>query len=403
MNLTDISSRAWEHPADQGALVALRKLRGFDKVLKAMSGLINERAVRLELLGSAIRVDERQFAVLHRLLAEVGATLDAPELPELFVRASPLFNGVTIGMDKPVIVLDSALIDLLDEEELRFVIGHELGHAMSGHALYKTLLLRLLSVSGLFSAIPMGGLSIRMIIAALMEWSRKAELSADRAGLLATQDPATAFRAHMKLASGGHVDNLDQTSFFAQGAEYAGATDIRDSVLKLLLIERRSHPFPVSRAAELRSWVDSGAYTTVLTGAYPRREDDATAPVSEAAQAAAPQLHRSLQVQPGRARPDDARRRRLARLRQGLARRAAAPAFRGRLTRSARTGRDRLVDRQRAASGVDVEVLDHPAPVGDDARAGAVRPRLQDARERRRRPARSGRTRRSRPRPARDG
>ena len=156
VNLTDISSRAWEHPADQGALVALRKLKGFDKVLKAMSGLINERAVRLELLGSAIRVDERQFAVLHRLLAEVGATLDAPELPELYVRASPLFNGVTIGMDKPVIVLDSALIDLLDEEELRFVIGHELGHAMSGHALYKTLLLRLLSVSGLFSAHPDG-------------------------------------------------------------------------------------------------------------------------------------------------------------------------------------------------------------------------------------------------------
>ena len=93
VNLTDISSRAWEHPADQGALVALRKLKGFDKVLKAMSGLINERAVRLELLGSAIRVDERQFAVLHRLLAEVGATLDAPELPELYVRASPLFNG----------------------------------------------------------------------------------------------------------------------------------------------------------------------------------------------------------------------------------------------------------------------------------------------------------------------
>ena len=100
-------------------------------------------------------------------------------------------------------------------------------------------------------------------------------------------DPATAFRAHMKIASGGHVDDLDQTSFFAQGAEYAGATDIRDSVLKLLLIERRSHPFPVSRGAELRSWVDSGAYTAVLTGTYPRREDDATAPVSEAAQAAA--------------------------------------------------------------------------------------------------------------------
>ena len=170
-----------------------------------------------------------------------------------------------------------------------------------------------------------------MIIAALMEWSRKSELSADRAGLLATQDPATAFRAHMKIASGGHVDDLDQTSFFAQGAEYAGATDIRDSVLKLLLIERRSHPFPVSRASELRSWVDSGAYTTVLTGAYPRREDDATAPVSEAAQAAAKQLLRGVQDQPGRARQDDARRRRLAGLRQGLARRADASTHRRRV------------------------------------------------------------------------
>ena len=62
--LTDISSRAWEHPADKGALVALRKLKGFDTLLKAMSGLINERSVRLLLLGSAVRADERNFARL---------------------------------------------------------------------------------------------------------------------------------------------------------------------------------------------------------------------------------------------------------------------------------------------------------------------------------------------------
>jgi Zn-dependent protease with chaperone function len=287
VTLTDISSRAWEHPADQGALVALRKLKGFDKLIRMMSGLINERAVRLELLGSSVRVDERQFPALHRLLTEVGATLDTSELPELYVRATPTFNAVTVGMDKPVIVLDSGLVGLLDEEELRFVIGHELGHALSGHAVYQTLLLRMLSLTGLLAAIPLGGVGLRVIVAALMEWSRKSELSADRAGLLATQDPAVAFRTHMKLASGGHLDELDQTSFFAQGAEYAGSSDIRDSVLKLLLIERRTHPFAVSRAAELRSWVDSGAYTTILAGTYPRREDDADAQLSEAAQAAA--------------------------------------------------------------------------------------------------------------------
>ena len=69
--LTGISSRAWEHPADQGALVALRKLKGFDTVLKAVSGLVNERAVRLVFLGSAVRVDERQFPQLHYLLNDV--------------------------------------------------------------------------------------------------------------------------------------------------------------------------------------------------------------------------------------------------------------------------------------------------------------------------------------------
>jgi len=167
------------------------------------------------------------------------------------------------------------------------VLAHELGHAISGHAVYQTLLQRLLQLTGVLGSIPLGGLGIRLIIAALREWSRKSELSADRAGLLATQDPALAFRVHMKLASGGHLEDLDATSFFAQGREYDEAGDLRDSVLKMLLIENRSHPFAVVRAAELRRWVDAGEYTTILGGTYPRRSEDADAPVSEAAQAAA--------------------------------------------------------------------------------------------------------------------
>ena len=285
--LTDISSRAWEHPADRGALVALRKLKGFDTVLKAMSGLFNERAVRLVFLGSAIRVDERQFTRLHHLLGDVARTLDAPELPEMYVASNPFPSALTIGMNKPFIVLNSGLVDLLDADEMRFVIAHELGHAVSGHAVYQTLLQRLIAFSGVLSAIPIGSLGFRAIMAALHEWSRKAELSADRAGLLATQDPATAFRVHMKLASGGHLDQLDTTSFFAQGSEYLDAADLRDSVLKLLLVESRTHPFAVVRAAELRRWVDAGDYTTYLGGAYPRRGSDDDAKVSDAAKAAA--------------------------------------------------------------------------------------------------------------------
>ena len=285
--LRNISSRAWEHPADRGALVALRKLKGFDTVVKLMSGLINERAVRLLYLGSAIRVDERQFPVMARALNDACTTLDAESVPELYVQADPFFNAMCIGMDRPIIVVNSAIVDLMDEDELRWVIAHELGHAMSGHAVYRTILLRILTLSGILTAIPLGGIGLRMIVAALMEWVRKSELSADRAGLLATQDPGVAYRALMKMSSGGHLADLDQTSFFEQGSEYDAAVDIRDSVLKLLLIERRSHPMPVSRASELRRWVDSGAYTAIVAGTYPTRDEDANAKVSEPAQEAA--------------------------------------------------------------------------------------------------------------------
>ena len=62
--------------------------------------------------------------------------------------SNPVLDAMTIGMDKPIIVLNSGLVDLLDEDELRFVVAHELGHAMSGHAVYQTLLQRLMQLSG---------------------------------------------------------------------------------------------------------------------------------------------------------------------------------------------------------------------------------------------------------------
>jgi Zn-dependent protease with chaperone function len=287
VTLTDISSRAWEHPADRGALVALRQLKGFDFVLRKMSGLINERAFRLQFLGSAIRVDERQFPKVHRLFTEAATTLDVRELPELYITNFPLWNAVTIGMDKPFIVLNSSLVKGLDDEELRFVLGHELGHAQSGHALYQSLLFWLMRLTGALNWMPIGALGLRAIIAALHEWARKAELSGDRAGLLAVQDPAAALRVQMKLASGGQLEELDTTAFLAQGTEYESAGDLRDSVLKLLLLEAATHPLAVVRAHELRRWVDEGDYTTIVSGNYAKRQDDGDASMSQEAKNAA--------------------------------------------------------------------------------------------------------------------
>src|SRR5256714_10573585 len=116
--LTGISSRAWEHPADRGALTALRELKGFDDLLKAISGLWNERAWRLEYLGRAIRVDHRQHPRVHRLFAEAAATLDLAELPEPYIEFSPGPTPHCVGMFRPVIVVSSPALEPLDDHGL---------------------------------------------------------------------------------------------------------------------------------------------------------------------------------------------------------------------------------------------------------------------------------------------
>jgi Zn-dependent protease with chaperone function len=292
--LTGISSRAWEHPADRGALTALRELRGFDEVLKMLSGLWNERAWRLQYLGGAIRADHRQHPRVHRIFAEAGSTLDIAELPELYVEFSPFISASCIGMSKPFIVVSNRAVELFDEEELRYIVGHELGHLMSGHAVYRTMMMILTQMAANLAWLPVGSIALRAIIVALMEWWRKAELSADRAGLLAGQDPAAALRAHMKLAGGGDLREIDTAAFLEQAAEYDRGGDLRDSLIKLRMLLMRTHPLPVARSAELRRWTDSGAYQRILAGDYPRRDDDHTASVSADVKAAAEEYRQTF-------------------------------------------------------------------------------------------------------------
>ena len=287
VRLTGISSRAYEHPADRSALVALRKLSGFDTLLRKLFGLFNERAFRLTYLAGSVRVSERQFPHIYEMVRDGSYILDLPEVPECYVLQFPLVNAMALGRDKPFIVINSGMVELYDPEELRWVVGHELGHILSGHAVYRTMLLFLIRLAARIAWMPIGYIGLRGIIWGLEEWFRKSELSCDRAGLLAGQDVDAARRALMKLAGGAQLSELNPDAFREQAHEYDAVPDLRDSILKIMQLQGTTHPHAVIRFSELDHWATHGEYERILGGDYPRRDNDSSASVGEEARNAA--------------------------------------------------------------------------------------------------------------------
>ncbi|MFE7410162.1 M48 family metallopeptidase [Streptomyces laurentii] len=277
----DISSRAYEHPADRSALVALRKLSGFDTVFKALSGLLPERSLRLLFLSDSVRVSDAQFSHLNDMLRDACYILDLEKVPPMYVTQDPKPNAMCIGLDEPIIVVTTGLVELLDEEEMRAVVGHEVGHALSGHAVYRTVLLFLTNLALKVAWIPLGTVAITAIVTALREWFRKSELSADRAGLLVGQDLQASMRGLMKIAGGNHLHEMNVDAFLAQADEYEKGGDLRDSVLKILNVLPRSHPFTTVRASELKKWSETRDFQRLMDGHYPKRTEDKDTSVTD--------------------------------------------------------------------------------------------------------------------------
>jgi Zn-dependent protease with chaperone function len=277
--LTQISPLAWEHPADRAALNALRKLPGFDMALRKVFGMFGERAIRLAFKANAVRVTEAQYPWIHERLVRACEVLDVEKMPELYVSQTPVVNAGAVGMSDPFIVLNSSMLEILTPDEVEAVIGHELGHILSGHVLYKTLLLLIMRIS-LFRY-PIAGLALMPLMFALLEWYRKSELSCDRVGLLTVQDSDVSLSALMKMAGGMRGEELNLDEFVAQSEEYRDSHDVLDSVYKVLNVLGATHPFSVVRVAELRDWIDSGSYERILAGDYQRRGEEDTRPYHE--------------------------------------------------------------------------------------------------------------------------
>jgi Zn-dependent protease with chaperone function len=277
--LPQIAAVSWEHPADRAALQALRAVPGVNELIRKVLGMLGgERGIRLLFQGNAVRVGPAQLPRLWLLHNEVTTTFDWPTVPELYVSQTPFFNAGAYGIDSPFIVVHSAAVELLDDNELRVLLAHELGHVMSGHALYHTIAAILAIVS--LGALPvLASIAVLPIRLAFLEWSRKSELSSDRAGLLGSQDIVVAQRLDMKMAGGGRgtgfTDQLNVDAFMQQAHEYAGSTEGLDIIYKLLSTLALTHPMHTVRAAELQRWLATGEYDRILRGEYIRRGGEA--------------------------------------------------------------------------------------------------------------------------------
>ena len=272
--LPSISSRNWEHPSDKLTLTTLKKISGLDELVKKFIGATTEKSLRLMNLASSVKVTDTQFHRVHSALGKACAILDAPRQPEVFVTQNPFFNASVLGADNPFIVIQSGILIGLSDDELLCLLGHELGHVLSGHALYKTLLYLLLNVSFRLLSNPISGMLFMPIVLALKEWDRKSELSADRVSLLATQSEIPNYQLLMKLSGGSFIGEMSINDFFLQAAEYEKDTGALDSFYKLLNVLNASHPFSVIRLKELKTWASSGQYERIMAGDYIRRGEE---------------------------------------------------------------------------------------------------------------------------------
>jgi Zn-dependent protease with chaperone function len=260
--LTGISVDEFRHPLDQRATAALKQVPGLDKLLAKVLEIGLERMLYVENVASNLRVTPKMFPRLHRSLTWATKILDVAE-PELYVTTDPRPNAWTFGHTKPFITLTTGLIDMMTDEEVFFVIGHEVGHIKGGHVLYGTMARNIAAIIELVGefTLGIGSLLGRGLFFALLEWFRAAELTSDRAALLCVQDLEPARSTFMKLAGGTTrlAAEIDRDEFLRQVREYEDIDrSTLDRAYKLLLTIPRSHPFAMQRAKELEVWYESG-------------------------------------------------------------------------------------------------------------------------------------------------
>lgn len=181
-------------------------------------------------LGNALRVHRGQFPEIYHVFFEQAKRLGIQKA-NLYIKQDPYLNAHTIGLGTCSVVLHSALVEQLDSKELAFVIAHELGHFAAGHTKISSLL------------IPVGGNVVSNFLFGF--WQRKAEYTADRCGLILTNDLDSTVCGIIKLTVGGNL--FSQVSLEGYFKQVQKATSLSTSVSEVTL----SHPLITNRIKKL--------------------------------------------------------------------------------------------------------------------------------------------------------
>lgn len=269
----DLDMRVFQHPSDREATDNLKLLAGFDRLVARFLELRYERLLYFYNVANSVRVGPKQFPRLYEMLREGCAVLDVPE-PEFYISQQSLVNAFTFGHTRPYIVLFTRTLELMDDNEMMGIIAHELGHIKCGHVLYYTMAALIRDLLAIIGQVTLGvgrivGASIE---AALMDWRRRSELSADRAALLVVQNPRTVVTMLTKLAGGTlrMADQLDPDEFLKQARDLEVPEDnLLDTIYRSLAeFYQGYHPFAVERVKEIDLWSRSAEYESILAGKY---------------------------------------------------------------------------------------------------------------------------------------
>jgi len=274
-----ISADAFIADTDKWALDKLQKIPLLPQLVHKFYDLGIDRWFYCYNMSMSVRCGPTQYKTLYEIMREGAAILDMPE-PELYLTSNPFPNAWTSGVERPYITLRSSIVDTLTDDELFHLMGHELGHIKAKHVLYKSVgavLFPLLEMIGR-RTFGLGDVATIGLVLAYEEWSRQAEITADRAGLLVSQSLDMSVDANIALTAGPTRLRGEQSreAFMDQARAYQDTTVIDELGKVLIFLSRTgsySHAMPVHRTQQLERWVRSGSS---FGGLRPRRTAPST-------------------------------------------------------------------------------------------------------------------------------